>query len=237
MKRGSCCTASFAAPRQREDRQMGRPFLSLGDSGKEHPEGMKSSSKVMFTSVESAFSLFDFRNGRGPTGDLDSVANNSAKYSASEWRDIGYGTPCGFCFILTAECLRPAVIAPHSHCGPELYFTSIGCWLDDFCGRSSCIPVSKFALGCCDRCPVVFSYRSFGCCFKTAKCPLDRSKPSSACGARNVGPRATGAVTGASLPRNGRGRRVTPRSSSGSCAANFVIKCRASLTGRAASQV
>jgi hypothetical protein len=44
-------------------------------------------------------------------------------------------------------------------------------------------------------------------------------------------------LTGASLPRNGRGRRVTPRRSSGSCAANFVIKCRASLTGRAASRV
>jgi hypothetical protein len=55
--------------------------------------------------------LFDFRNGRGCPGDLYSLANNSAKYSASEWRDIGYGTPCGFCFILTndSECLRPAV--------------------------------------------------------------------------------------------------------------------------------
>jgi hypothetical protein len=123
--------------------------------------------------------LFDFRNGRGSAGDLYSLANNSAKYRASEWRDIGYSTPCGFCFILTnnAECLRPAVSAPHGYCGPELYFTFIGRWFDDFCGRSSCNPVSKFALGSRHRCPVVFSYRGFVCCFETAKCPLDRSKP------------------------------------------------------------
>src|SRR6516165_399586 len=123
-------------------------------------------------------SLFNFRNGCGPTGDLDSVANNSAKYSASERRDVGYDTPCGFSFILTndAECLRPAALAPHGHSGPEMHFTFIGCWFDDFCSGSSCIPVAKFALGCCDRPPVVFSYGGLICCFETGKCPLDRSK-------------------------------------------------------------
>jgi hypothetical protein len=115
--------------------------------------------------------LFDFRNGRGSAGDLYSLANNSAKYSASEWRDIGYGTPCRFCFILTndSECLRPAVIAPHGYCVPELYFTFIGHWFDDFCGRSSCTPIAKFALGSRHRCPVVLSYRGFVCCFETTK--------------------------------------------------------------------
>jgi hypothetical protein len=47
--------------------------------------------------------LFDFRNGRGSARDLYSLANNFAKYSACEWRDIGYGTPCGFCFILSND--------------------------------------------------------------------------------------------------------------------------------------
>jgi len=97
--------------------------------------------------------LFDCRNSRGSAGDLHSLAHNSAKYSASEWRDIGYGTPCGFCFIFTndAECLRPAVIAPHSYCGPEMYFGFVGCWFDDLRARPSPIPVSKFALGRCHR--------------------------------------------------------------------------------------
>jgi len=92
---------------------------------------------------------------------------------------MGYGTPCGFCFILTndTECLRPAVIAPHGYCGPELYFTFIGCWFDDFCGRSSCNPIAKFALCSRHRCPVVFGYRGFVCCFETAQCPLDGSEP------------------------------------------------------------
>jgi hypothetical protein len=125
------------------------------------------------------FSLFDLRNGCVPAGDLDSVANPSAKYRASERRDMGYGTPCGFCFILTndAECLRPPVIAPHGYRGPELYFTFIGRWFDDFSGRSSCNPIAKFALGSRHRRSVVFSYRGFVCCFKTAQCALDRSKP------------------------------------------------------------
>ena len=123
--------------------------------------------------------LFNFRNGRGSAGDLYSLPNNSTKHSASRGGDMGYSTPCGFCFILTndTECLRPAVIAPHGYCGPELYFTFIGCWFDDFCGRSSCNPIAKFALCSRHRCPVVFGYRGFVCCFETAQCPLDRSEP------------------------------------------------------------
>jgi hypothetical protein len=122
--------------------------------------------------------LFDFRNGRGSAGDLDSLANNSAKDGASQWRDIGYGAPCGFCFILTndAECLRPTVIAPHGYCGPEMHFTFIGCWFDDLGARSSCNPIAKFAPGSRHRRPVVFSYCGLICCFETGQCPLDCGK-------------------------------------------------------------
>jgi hypothetical protein len=42
--------------------------------------------------------------------------------------------------------------------------------------RSSRIPVSEFALGRCDRRPVVFSDCGFVFCLKAAKCPLDRRK-------------------------------------------------------------
>src|ERR1700739_373994 len=93
--------------------------------------------------------LFDFCNGRVPPGDLDSVANYSTKHRASERRDIGYGTPCGFGFIFAddAECLRPAVIPPHGHGGSEMYFAFVGCWFDDLRRRASRFPVSKFALG------------------------------------------------------------------------------------------
>jgi hypothetical protein len=122
--------------------------------------------------------LFDFRNGRRPARDLYSLANNSAKYSASQRRDIGYGAPCGFCFILTndAECLRPTVIAPHGYCGPEMYLTFIGSWFDDLRARSSCNPIAKFALSSRHRGSVVFSYCGLICCFETAKRPLDRGK-------------------------------------------------------------
>jgi hypothetical protein len=118
--------------------------------------------------------LFDCRNGRGSARDRYSLANNSAKYSASEWRDIGYGTASRFCFILTndVECLRPAVIAPHSYCGPEMYFAFVGCRFDDLRGRSSCIPVAKFTLRRCDRCPIVFSYRGLGHSPEVSRCPL-----------------------------------------------------------------
>jgi hypothetical protein len=75
------------------------------------------------------FSLFDLRNGRVPAGDLDIVTNYSAKYRASKRRDIEYATPSGFGFVFTndAECLRPAIIPPHGHCGPEMYFAFVGC--------------------------------------------------------------------------------------------------------------
>ena len=114
--------------------------------------------------------LFDLPNRRVPTGDLDIVTSHSAKYRASERRDIGYGTPCGFGFIFTndAEGLRPAIVPPHGHCGPKMYFAYIGRRFDDLRGRSSCIPVSKLALSCCDPRPIVLSYRSFVCCLKTA---------------------------------------------------------------------
>jgi len=123
-------------------------------------------------------SLFDFRNGRVPTRDLDSVANLSAKYCTRERRDIGYTAPRGFCFIFTndAKCLRSAIVPLHGDSRPEVYFAFIGRWFYDFRARPSRIPVSKFALGRCDRRPVIFSYRGLVCSFKTAKCPLDRGK-------------------------------------------------------------
>src|SRR6516164_10914440 len=77
--------------------------------------------------------LFDFRNGRVPAGDLDSVAHHSTKHRASERRDIGYGTPRELRFIFTnnAECLRPATVPPYGHRGPKMYFAFIGCRFDD----------------------------------------------------------------------------------------------------------
>jgi hypothetical protein len=107
--------------------------------------------------------LFDFHDRRVSARDLDGVADGPAKHRTSEWRNIGYRTPCRFCFIFAddAECLRAAVITPHGHRDPELHFAFVGCGFDDFRARPSGIPVSKFALGRCDRVPVFFCHRSF----------------------------------------------------------------------------
>jgi hypothetical protein len=121
----------------------------------------------------------DSRNGRVPTGDLDSIANLSAKYRASQWRDIGYASPGGFGFIFTndAKCLRSAIVALHGDCRSELHFAFIVCGLYDLRARPSRSPVTKFALGCGDRRPVVFSNCRLVCSFETAECPVDRSQP------------------------------------------------------------
>jgi hypothetical protein len=130
------------------------------------------------TNARPAFLLLDLRNRCVTARDLNSVANRSAKYRASERRDIGYGTPGGFGFIFTndAECLRPAVIPPYGHRRSKMYFAFIDCRFDDLRTRSSCNPVSKFALSCCDRRALIFSDSGFVCCFKAAECPLDRGK-------------------------------------------------------------
>jgi hypothetical protein len=83
--------------------------------------------------AERSLRLFYFRNGRAPAGDLDTVANLSAKYRTSERRDIGYATLRGFCFVFTndAKSLCSAIVPLHGDCSPEAYFAFIGCWFYD----------------------------------------------------------------------------------------------------------
>ncbi len=73
-----------------------------------------------------------FPYGRVPAGDLDTLANFSAKYRTSERRDIGYATPRGFCFIFTndAKSLCSAIVPLHGDCSPEVS-AFIGCWFYD----------------------------------------------------------------------------------------------------------